>query len=264
MNTIARYFKVLATPLLAVALLAGQAPLSGKQNDAAFQQEVRLADQAVGRRARVKHLQRAIELRPDHPENIALEYRIGIALAQHGDPTDGSDPNPPDAIPWFEGILAKYNHMDYYEPRASTGSWDAQFLVPRAAVQLASILLGDPAAAHRRREILLKAMEDIQSTYDQRIEDWLSEPRPEPPHPALGGLDPMGKWHNRQEEWLQRRQAAERGDVLHEVEMRTVKAAVRQYGYTYGRQQPWEVRRAMQDIIDRFPNTPMGGVTSRL
>jgi len=224
--------------------------LYAQQPGDAFDSEIGLANNAFNRSDRLKHLQNALLLRPGHPENIAVEYRIAIVLAQHGDIDNRVRPQPDEAIPWFQGIIEKYNHIDYYESSASTGTWDSQFMVPRAKVQLASLYLNKPGAGPLSRDLLFDAMEDIEITFNQRKEDWLAAPEPK-----LGFSESTGDSN--------RRIAASEGLVFHEVEVQVIEAAVRQYGFTYGRQQSWEVEETMLAIINRFPDTPMATIARR-
>jgi len=217
-----------------------------------FEQEMRLAGNAEGRVSRVEHLKKALELRPDHPENIVIEYRIGVAIAQHSDPADIGVHDRSEAAVWFKGIVENYRHLDYYQDRASGRTWGADLLVPGAKVHLASLPDAMAPAPAQRREILISAMEDIESTYRKRLGRWLLAPEPK-----AGVMSPPRKLPSQRAIWKERVEAARAGDVLHDSELQLTNEMVLQYAFTYGRQKVWEVRPIMQELIDRFPDTPI-------
>jgi len=69
-----------------------------------------------------------------------------------------------------------------------------------------------------------------------------------------GSRESRGKFYE------QRRADAANGDVFWPLEMSLVETAVRQYGYSHGRQKPHEVPIVMGEIVKRFPGTPMAKV----
>jgi hypothetical protein len=105
-------------------------------------------------------------------------------------------------------------------------------------------------------------MDCFKQTCEKRIEDWSNAsapPKPDPNSP-VNRLSAMGKWEMRMAQWNERRQDAAAGNVLGPIEMPVVKAAVRQYGYTYGKQKPHEVAAVMGEIVKMYPGTPMAKV----
>ena len=244
--------------LLALFVLHSSTKVSAQTADARFIHEIALANSAEGRVQRLKHLKSALQTDPEEDDQIVVIYRIGVSLAQHGDPTDQSPPDRDLAVPWFQRIVDNFQHMDFYEPQPSNGTWDAQFIVPRAKVQLAGLQLDRPASEVQRRQLLLSAMDDMLATSERRYHDWISAPKPE----ALAYLDSMGKLDRRLEAWEERREAAQRGETLHSTELVVVEAAVRQFGYTYVRQAPWEVERGMHQLLERYRGTPIGDVAT--
>jgi hypothetical protein len=103
----------------------------------------------------------------------------------------------------------------------------------------------------------------MQKTCEQRTKDWANEPSP----PEVREDDPFGgpieraKWKSRMHMWEQRQKRAKEGDVFSPLEMGTVEAAVRQYGYSFGlRQKAGDVALAMGTVIRDFPGTPMAKI----
>lgn len=258
--------RALTALLVAVFLLSGVSSAHGQtiDTDATFERAMQLADQAEGRVERVKYLKQALGLRPNHPNNIVIEYRIGIALAQHGDPATNTRPNPAEAIPWFKRVIEHYHHEDYYENEGPTGVWDAQLLIPKAkaAVQLiSSHVLSGSQSARRDRETALKALDALNYTYSRRRQAWLDAEEPQPSeNPMLRELDEESRVEARRSLWRQHRQAAARGEVLYKSEMNVLQSAVSHFGYTFGPQKPWEVEAGMRDLIRRYPDTPIARV----
>jgi hypothetical protein len=260
---------VLAT---AVCMARGQ----GAETDydqAAFDAAMVAAGRAPGRVERVENLKRALAIRPNHPGNIVLEYRIGVALSQHGDPASGTGPNPREAIPWFEGILKHYKQETYHENIPPGGSWDAQLLIPKAAVHLASIhVLTGKSDPQAMRDILLTGLDAADYTYQKRKEAWANQPPPPSPeevknHPdrhfMLLHEDRGGKIAMQYENWQRRQEAVAKGEILNDTEMLAVRSAVSHYGYAGGPQKPWEVEPAMRELIERYPNTQIAQVAQR-
>ena len=60
--------------------------------------------------------------------------------------------------------------------------------------------------------------------------------------------------------WGKIQRLAEEGDVFGPVEMYPVKAAVKQFGHSFGAQRPEKVAIVMGQIIKNFPGTPMSRV----
>jgi hypothetical protein len=224
-------------------------------NDSLFQAEMRLAGSAADRDSRVEHWKKALSYRPDDPDNIVIEYKIAVALSQVTDPAHGQGLRRVEGLVFFKRIADGYDHMRYYSPEPSDSIDSPQFMVPRAAVHAASILWGQRGTSEDARKYLKVAMKDIGATYRKRIDDWSHEPPPRiEDSEELGGKEKaeaaLALWNRRQE-------AAKRGDVLSSQEIVVAKEAVRQFGYTYGRQRPYEVGGPMRQIIEEFPNTPM-------
>ncbi len=117
-------------------------------------------------------------LRPGDPQNIGLEFKIGTMVAQNPDPAHGQPVRPLDALPVFEGIVARYDHKVYYQEEPVGGGDSPELMVPRAAVLAASIRTGALHDEIKAREYLMVAMKDLQWTYEKRKNDWLSAPKP--------------------------------------------------------------------------------------
>ena len=228
-----------------------------------YGREMRLAEAAPDRASRHKHWREALAANPNHPMNIVIESRIATELAQRVDKARGEYPKSEEELNLYIEIATKYNHMDYYRPRPTEETWGAQSLVPRAALHAGAMLFFEKGETEKAREYLLQAMADIEKTWRRRTQDWQDSPKPTPsaeeigPDASLGGA---GKYKRRVAEWQRRREAAAKGDVLGEFETRIIKVAVQYCGQTYGRQRPEDVPIAMNEIIRRFPGTPIAKV----
>ena len=236
---------------------------SANNADILVGEQMDLAEKAPDRDTRLVHLREALTIRPDHRDNLDIEFRIAVELSQRYDPKyPDQTPRRDEAIVVYEGLLTKYNHMDYYSSEPVDRSYDPQTMVPQAAVHLAWLYQGPHGDSAKARDCLIRAMDCLKQTYEKRIEDWSSAPPPPKPDPnsPFVGLLGMGKWEWRMAQWNERRQDAADGNVLGPLEMPVVKAAVRQYAYTYGRQKPYEVPAIMGEIVKLFPGTPMAKV----
>lgn len=128
-------------------------------------------------------------------------------------------------------------------------------MVRRAAILAASILSAQPNGGARSRELLQIAMSDLQWTYERRAKEWLAAPAPRP-NPNETEL----KYANHLRNWERRKRQAAEGNVAGPQDIAIVKAAVRQYGLSFGPQEPKQVVIAMENIIRNYPNTPMATV----
>ncbi|MCY2926510.1 MAG: hypothetical protein NT031_13920 [Planctomycetota bacterium] len=215
------------------------------------------ADKASDRDSRVAHLRKALLCRRDHQDNIAIEYRIGIELSQRTDPKGTL---PTEALAVFDKIVKTYKHMAYYSPEPANYSGSTQLMVPQAAILAACLERGLNGDSQKAQDYLVFAMERLNETYKKRVQDWGNPPTERPPSPFDRGPMEMSKRESRARAAEQRKIAAEKGDVFGLLEMASVKAAVRQYGYSRGPQQPFQVPAAMGEIVTKFPGSPMAKV----
>ena len=140
--------------------VGGQVPSANPQSqEDLVAAEMSLADQAEDRDSRVKHMRKALSYRPNHPDNIVIEYRIGIELSQRWDPKyPQQKPLRNKALTVFERIMSKYNHMDYYSQHPVDRSYSPQLLVPEAAILAACLQRGVKRDSTKAREHLVFAM----------------------------------------------------------------------------------------------------------
>lgn len=266
MNRLMAIAAVLLLCGVALPLCAGQAlPAQAEEEarrQALFDRELELADQAEDRDSRVVHLRTALSCRPDHLDNIVVEFRIGIELSQRFDPEHPQPLRRREALDVFAGITRKYRHADYYRSVPESSALSPHTIVPRAAILAACLERELNGEGPKARDYAVFAMECLRETYQRRVRERLAEPRPEPAPPGYprdvnsDALYPEMLLEN----WRIRREAAERGDVLGPNEVELVKAAVRQFGASFGRQRPDEVPLAMGEVIRLFPDTPMARV----
>ncbi len=226
-----------------------------------FQPELDQADAAPDRDGKVEHLWRAISLRPGDPRNIVLEFQIAIMLGQNPDPTHGQPVRLKDSLEVLEGIVRKYRHEDYYNPEPFGVISGPAFMVPRAAILAASTILALSGDKEEARRYLRLAMTQLQWTFDRWRRDWLSAPNPATqPAPWELSTSEKSKLDGRVRRWEELRDKAARGDVVGSFEDILVRSAVRQYGLSFGRQKPEDVRAHMEEIIRQFPDTAMARV----
>jgi len=231
-----------------------------------FEDEVQLAEKARERDVKIEHLRNGLKYRPEHPDNLAAEFRIAVLLSQYYDPENPQPVRRRDSVGVYERILRTYKHMDYYSKEPVNSSSGMQFMIPEAAIHLACLYRGLDEDNGKSRQWTHFAMNCMAETYERRKTDWLSEPQPRwPGKQALSmlGLEYKEKMQGRIERWKKRQKDAAEGDVFSPLEMAVVKAAVRQYGYTFGlRQKAGDVALAMGNIIRDFPGTPMAKVAA--
>jgi len=230
--------------------------IRGEESLELFNKEIQAAEKAPHRDAKVEHLRKALSYRPNHPDNIVIEYRIGIELSQR------EDPKFREALAIFENIVERYDHMDYYEMEGPDTIYSPQAMVAHAhtlAASLHRMLYKDSTKA---REHLWRAMECMKQTYERRKEDWLNLPPPPRPREdsPFGGPREMSKWKYRMDFWKQRKEEAAAGNVFSRDEVLYAEAAVRQYGYSFGPHKPEMVPVDMNEIIRHFPDTPMARI----
>jgi hypothetical protein len=241
------------------------------RDDQGFAEHLRKADTADTLYAKIDHLREAVALRPGHPDNIAIEFHVALLLSQCPDREHHQGPRPEEALCALEGIVAKYDHMHYYqadtpdEEMPSLRSYagvSPQVVVPRACILAAEMHYVLRHDAEKAREYLLKGMACIRMTYERRRQDWANK---RPPREAglddpFGGEIARAKWATRYAAWERRRKRAAEGDVLDESELPVARTLVKLYGETFGKQRPSEVATAMGPIVRSFPGTPMAAI----
>lgn len=232
-----------------------------------FERQTRLAHEAVTRDDKVEHLQAALKARPDHPDNIALEFEIASLLQTD---TTGNQPiKPRAALAIYERILKTYHYDEYYRSHyeEGDGGWKLrQSLFVQSAIQagcIHSYVLRNPDKA---REYLYSAIEMLNSTLQRRKADWLNEPQLKAPQLAeieklLGREGERARlgYEYSIKQWMQRKEQAKNGDVLERMELENARVAVKHYGLSYGNQ-PELVPVPMRRIIADFPDTPMARI----
>ncbi len=237
----------------------------GEENLELFNKEIQAAEKAPHRDAKVEHLRKALSYRANHPDNIVIEYRIGILLGQFTDPAYNQGTHPREALAIFESILERYDHMDYYEMKGPKTISSPQAMVPRAHDHAANlIMILNPNDWARAREHLWQKMECMNQTYEKRKEDWqewLKLPPPKPRQDIDIRDDPMemGKFEGTMRWWEEQRRNVIEGNLFSPHEMRYAESVVSQYAYEIV---PRPHKREMvpvymNDIIRGFPDTPM-------
>jgi len=249
--------------LLLTALIVVRPAEAGEavERTQAFQQALAAAESAKDRDSKVKHLRAAVALRPSHPGNIKVEHRIVVLLSQVYDWVHGQQPRRAEALRVADGILRKYKHEHYYDPSDGLFAGPEARLMPQTAI-LAGCLSSMQRDHRKARGYLWQAMEYLEYSWARRKKDWLSAPPPRELPPGSPWADDMrrAKERGRREVWAKRKQRAERGDCLTSSELTLVKAAVRQYGYTFGPHKGQEVALPMLEIVRGFPGTPMARI----
>jgi len=141
-----------------------------------FKRQMKLSGKAEDRDVRVEHLRKALACRPNNPDNIKIEYRIGTELSCRWDPEHPEPLNRDQAVGVYEHILQKYNHMDYYSSRPVITSDSPQFVIPEAAIHLEGLYRGLYNDNAKGMQVLEYAMKCMQQTCKKRVSDWLANP----------------------------------------------------------------------------------------
>ncbi|MCK4626157.1 MAG: hypothetical protein KAV00_12645, partial [Phycisphaerae bacterium] len=232
----------------------------GKQDIERFRRELALAKTATTRIEKAAHLRKALLHRPNHPDNIAIEFKLAGHLENsvHAHNRERREAMWAEARAVYERIAKNYNHMRYYTKYGPDAPRSPEVLVPFAAVMLGN---RHPDSI-KGRQLHYRAMVCLKQTHDRRKKDWLNEPAPppfDPESPFDGGEMGKAKWKSRMHAWRKRQEAAADGNVLTAIEMYLVRAAAK--GYVQ-RHEAQEAVTAMRKIISDFPGTPMARFAS--
>jgi hypothetical protein len=213
----------------------------------------------------VEHYARALSFRPDHPDNIVIEYRIGVLLTQRHDPGKPMVWRRAEGLEYFDRVLNNHQHEDFYTVEPAPRVRSPQVLTPSAGIKAGSILLNhhrDPEAAQDR---YYQAMEALNSTYQRRRADWLAR-APEEPDVNSPDWNPREQrvWESVEAKWDKRRADAERGDVFEEdsYEMSLTKVVVDAYAHSY-EHSAGSGMAGLGRILEDFPDTPMARLAGK-
>ena len=259
------YYVCAVAMVAAGALAVGQVPATTRQTRS-VPSELAAARSDKDRDSKIGHLRAAIDLNPDDPKNIVIEFQIATLLSQNPDLPHNKGVQLDKALQVCERIVTKYDHKHYYQASWPNSLDSPEFMVPRAAVLAASILIGsDSGQADRARGYLAKAMDAIQWTQNTRKHDWETAPDPEKStsNRIIDSPFQDDKIRSQLEQWKQRKADAAAGKVLSPMELSVVDAAVRQYGLSYGAQHPNEVAGVMNRIIREYPDSPLAFAAQR-
>jgi len=242
----------LAVVSITTAQTASTTRLSETRPDPRFETELAAAEKAAEGRECAAHLRKALAYRPNHRDNIAIEFRMGIELSQR---PESDESTRQEAREVFEHIVTTYHHMDYYS-QSPDHAFELRMLMPQAAMHAAENQTDNAKA----REYLLIALKLLNETCQQRAKDWMIIP-PEPDEIYFRDNElEQGKRIQRAEFYQQRKKNAISGEVLSPYELGTAEAVVRQF-----------VRiprdgsdSALQEIIRTYPGTPMARIAAEM
>lgn len=198
------------------------------------------------------HYRRALDLRPNHPENMAVAFRIGGILIS----MDGNPERQREGARVFEKLLETYDYMDYYEANPHYSSDSPQFNMITAAIYAAGYQ--EPEKA---RATYLKGMEFLTATYRRRLEQWKNEKAPVRPtedNPFEGGPLELSKWESRYQAWAARQEKAVARDVFPPDTLERVFVASLLSGYieTSRLLPEKKLPEILAPVIQAFPDSP--------
>jgi hypothetical protein len=217
----------------------------------------------------IERLRKELAHSKNNPNNIVVEYRLATLIRHRIDPQTQKYIVTDETRRIYEGIVSKYNHMDYYSADLPNHSRSKQIIVPESAVIAASYQKDKEKA----RQYHINAMECLNQTYLRRKKDWQTAQAPEKPSEdsPFGGPRETAKWESMMFRWQKRKQDAERGNVLHKFELGITKSAVKSYLLSYlseyeDKNHPSSnqdiVRKAKMKIMKDFPDTPISNYAS--
>ena len=217
----------------------------------------------------IEKLRKELAHSANNPDNIAAEYRLATLIRHRIDPKTHQYIVTDETRQIYEGIVKKYNHMDYYSADLPNHPRSEQIIVPECAVTAGFY----QKEQEKARQYYLKALECLNQTYLRRKKDWQTAPAPKklPEDSPFGGPREMAKWESRMSMWQKKKQDAEQGDVLHEIELGIIKRAVKSYLLSYlseysDKNHPSlnqdKVRKATMKIMKDFPDTPISDCAS--
>jgi hypothetical protein len=212
----------------------------------------------------VAHYIEALALRPNHPDNMAIEYEVGVLLMMVANRDLGQATFPPEAHPFLERAAHDYTdyYNDYYESsRPNTeGPISRQGMMVHAAI-LSGVMKEKPEDARQDYDL---AMQYLNITIQQRRQEWSSLPPPAPKVDDSAVLrvspDINRGYESRVAEWEDAQKAVESGEVFPEGSKNLLFAetAVNLYMSSFGDDVPPEsVRSLMEPILKKYPGTPM-------
>jgi len=229
----------------------------------AFRLERTRGEQATGFDAKLRHFRTALSWNSDHPEKVALEYRVAVMLKEVYDSGTATWPRRKEALAMFRGIVDRYDHTSYYTNTGANSPWEAEVVVPQAAIRSAVLLAQQGGDAEEVARYWSRALEMMNQTCRRRIREWSTAPRPEPPHGPFDGPREQSKWQSRVAEWERRKEAAAKGEVLSVSELRTLEGSVPSIDVKRGGQTTHEILARLRQIAETYRGTPIARIAQQ-
>ena len=224
----------------------------------AYDRSLRPAGVAKDIELAIRYYRRALELRPEHPNNMFLSAAIGgELLSMHGNLERQRE-----GLAIFEEILEQYDHMDYYKTSPHDDPENPEYKMITIAIYAGEshqYLLREQnrggLGLEKARDYYFQGMEMLDRTYWRRVSDWQNEPPPPEPHdPSERGEMELSKWRSRVDMWEERQQVAASGDLFNQgIEQAYIESLVRKYVGTSEPHFSWELAGILAPILDAFP-----------
>jgi len=249
-------------PWYSPVIISPDASVEEKNSLEAFNKELAYAKKAADETTFYKltdHIENAVKLRPDHPDNIKLEYKMAVAMSQYENSENVITPERYlKAMNLFKKIADTYNHMDYYSNSLtdSVSIECPQLMIPRACNYYANSRIKSKDFEDAKKYATI-ALDCFAETCNERVSHYLNRPEPKRSF-ILSGLGAEEKYQRSVEEWKRMKEMARNGDVLGEREIFHMQVSIKEYWKSFGDNQGnTDVIASMTEIINRYEGTPM-------
>ena len=218
---------------------------------------------------RLSHFRNALTWNSEHPEKVALEYQVAVMLEGFYDSRRHIFPYRKEALAMFQGIVDRYDHMAYYTNVGAGGPWKAEVVVPQAAIHSAKLLEGEGGDEKEVARYWSLALEMMNQTCQRRIQQWSHAPEPKLQPRDWAQMDAEVKAgfeaeHEAQAaDWIRRKAAAAKGEVLTVSELSVVAQAIPSIDPDRGGRATPEVLKQLRHIAETYRGTPIARIAQQ-
>lgn len=207
----------------------------------------------------VQYYQQALAARPEHPDNMKLEYHV-IQLLMQMDPSNGDSPRYESAFTELEAFVQRYEDAPEFSLDPAEEVYAPSVLLPRAAIHagdLSNMLHQDAARARGYYEVAMRSLAELQDYREQSYSTLSPPAREEFDEPGTPEAVSERRYQAAVATYERRMESLANAAVLPEnsIESDLGRNAVKQFAGSFKNFE--EAREELVRIATEYAGTPM-------